>query len=238
MKENVTVLNGTPRRSGRYPWGKPAKKDKYLSIITNFGCHFSCPYCIVKNNGIDVPKTTMESLLYLEDAVKETGANIISLSGGGDPMYEYEKHKDYYKILFDMCDEMEIPIELHTSYTKYVGLPYWRFNRIVYHLHNIDQIMDVLKRGKEIVRIVFVVTEDFTPEKIMEILAAVIRNSDIDELSFRQMVDSNYEATKYCQEFLRKGHKKWWYYIEQNDYNDYFVNGKIYKKFSEIHSEV
>lgn len=24
--------------------------DKYLSVITNFGCHYSCPYCIVKNN--------------------------------------------------------------------------------------------------------------------------------------------------------------------------------------------
>lgn len=24
--------------------------DKYISIITNFGCHYTCPYCIVKNN--------------------------------------------------------------------------------------------------------------------------------------------------------------------------------------------
>lgn len=218
---------------------KRAKRpDRYLSIITNFGCHFSCPYCIVKNNGIDVPKTTMESLLYLEDAVKETGANIISISGGGDPLHEYEKHIDYYKILFDLCDKMDIPLEMHTSYTKHLGCPHWRFKRVVYHLHSVDQIKQVWRDGNEIVRVVFVVTEDFTPEKIMEIVAAVKRSDCISELSFRQMVDSNYQATDYCQEFLRKGHKKWWYYIEQCDYNDYFVNGKIFKNFSEIHSEV
>lgn len=26
--------------------------DKYLSVITNFGCHGRCPYCIVRENGI------------------------------------------------------------------------------------------------------------------------------------------------------------------------------------------
>ena len=26
--------------------------DKYLSIITNFGCHYKCPYCIVKENNL------------------------------------------------------------------------------------------------------------------------------------------------------------------------------------------
>lgn len=222
--------------------GKPYKKDKYLSIITNFGCHFSCPYCIVKNNGIDVPKTTMESLLYLEDAVKETGANIISLSGGGDPLHDYSNNKNYYDLLFRMSDEMQIPLELHTSYTRYPGVNYDKFKRVVYHLHDIKALDNTRAScwdvPKHIVRVVCVVTEDFTPEKIMNIVAEVKKRPWISELSFRQMVDSNYQATDYCQEFLRKGHKKWWYYIEQCDYNDYFVNGKIFKKFSEIHSEV
>jgi organic radical activating enzyme len=212
------------------------KKDKYLSIITNFGCHFSCPYCIVKNNNIDVPETTLGSLLYLEDAIKKTKANIISISGGGDPLHNYNQHTDYYRILFDISDRLQIPLEMHTSYTGLYFSQY-RYKRIVYHLHDVNQINRIEKGRKELIRVVFVVTADFTPEKIMEIYAAVIRNSDIDELSFRQMVDGNYQTTDYCQEFLRKGHKKWWYYIEQNDYNDYFVEGKIYKKFSDIHKE-
>lgn len=219
-------------------FGRPAKKEKCLSIITNFGCHFQCPYCIVKNNNIDVPKTTLASLTYLEDAVLKTGATMISVSGGGDPLHNYEEHKPYYTLLYHLCKKMELPLEMHTSYINAKGVPYWMFHRVAYHLHDIEQIQRIEKYGKEIIRVVFVVTEDFTPEKIMEIVAAVMKNSDIDELSFRQMVDDNYQATDYCQEFLRNGHKKWWYYIEQNDYNTYFVNGKLFDKFSEINSEV
>lgn len=42
--------------------------DKYISIITNFGCHYTCPYCIVKNNNLDIPRTTINGLdsLWLE----------------------------------------------------------------------------------------------------------------------------------------------------------------------------
>ncbi len=25
---------------------------KYMSVITNFGCHYKCPYCIVKENNL------------------------------------------------------------------------------------------------------------------------------------------------------------------------------------------
>lgn len=36
--------------------------EKYLSIITNFGCHGKCPYCIVRENGIKVSETTLGGL--------------------------------------------------------------------------------------------------------------------------------------------------------------------------------
>lgn len=39
--------------------------DKYLSVITNFGCHYSCPYCIVKNNHLNIPKTTIHGLIKI-----------------------------------------------------------------------------------------------------------------------------------------------------------------------------
>ena len=46
--------------------------DKYLSVITNFGCHGRCPYCIVRENGIKVPKSTVGGLDKLEDAITLT----------------------------------------------------------------------------------------------------------------------------------------------------------------------
>jgi hypothetical protein len=72
---------------------------------------------------------------------------------------------------------------------------------------------------------------------IDDIAVIVKHHPDIDELSFRQMVDENYNATTYCQDYLREGHKKRWWYIEQGDYNTYYVNGKLYNKFSDIGKE-
>lgn len=37
---------------------------KCMSIITNFGCHYKCPYCIVKENNL--PKDAMEETLVHE----------------------------------------------------------------------------------------------------------------------------------------------------------------------------
>lgn len=51
--------------------------EKCLSIITNFGCHYKCPYCIVKKNGISVPKTTVESLDNLLEVYKSDNYSYI-----------------------------------------------------------------------------------------------------------------------------------------------------------------
>lgn len=41
---------------------------QYMSIITNFGCHYKCPYCIVKENNLHIPRTTLAGLDNLEEA--------------------------------------------------------------------------------------------------------------------------------------------------------------------------
>lgn len=62
-----------------------------------------------------------------------------------------------------------------------------------------------------------------------------VKNSDcVDELSFRQMVNSDYQEEHYLEDYLKLGHKKLWYYIEQNDYNLYYAENKIYTSFEEF----
>lgn len=209
---------------------------KYLSIITNFGCHFQCPYCISKNTGIAVPKTTIEGLDNLTDAVKQTGATIVSISGGGDPMYNYSANREYYDKLFAWSWDMNIPLELHTSYIN-DRLPYSQFYRVVYHCRKPTDMFFIKRDLAEIVRAVFVVTYGYFPELIDDIATIQKYHPYIDELSFRQMVDKDYNATTYCQDYLREGHKKRWWYIEQDDYNIYYVNGKIYHRFADIGKE-
>lgn len=215
--------------------------EKYLSIITNFGCHYTCPYCIVKNNNINVPATTLQGLDNLKRVLIENRCNIISISGGGDPLHEFEKHKDWYMKLFSILDNMgneqiHIPVEMHTSYIN-SGFPTYMCKRVVYHVHNIKQLHQIVKMGTEIVRVVFVVTDDMTKEDIFNIAEYVKSSNQINELSFRQRVDSDYKVSNHLYDELKAGHKKDWWYIEQCDYNLYYAENKLYKKYSDFKEE-
>ena len=218
--------------------------EKYMSIITNFGCHYNCPYCIVKENNLHIPVTTLEGLDKLDDSLTVNNCNIISISGGGDPLFHYEKHVDWYrkffsivqrhKVVFD-CMERPIPVEMHTSYmTDESTFPFYDCYRVVYHANTIDQLFQIRRTGREKVRVVFVVTEDFTLENIMDIALYVDHSRDIDELSFRQLVDGNYEVHHYLEDHLKMGHKKLWWYIEQNDYNLYYAENRVYTKYRDF----
>ena len=183
--------------------------DKYLSVITNFGCHYACPYCIVKNNNLQIPKSTLEGIDSLADEIKRNK-------------------------FFDIVNALRVKIELHTSIPNLSNVPYNRFNRVVYHLHSLKQLRSIKRIGNEIIRVVFVVTKDFTEDLINKIAVYCYNSDNIDELSFRQMVDDHYQATDYCRDYLRSGHQKLWWYIEQNDYNLYYCENKVYTEYRKI----
>lgn len=216
--------------------------DKYLSIITNFGCHFKCPYCITKENELHIPRTTLDGLERLESAIRENDCNIISISGGGDPLYNYEDNVVwYYRLagILEKClvgkEQKPIPIEMHTSYmTDETTFPFEVCARAVYHANTIEQLDHIHRKGNEIVRVVFVVTDDFTIEKIEDICRYVKYSDEIDELSFRQFVDNNYEVHHHLEEYLKLYHKKRWYYIEQNDYNLYYAENVCFHRFKDL----
>lgn len=212
------------------------EEEKYLSIITNFGCHYTCPYCIVKNNHIDVPVTTIEGLENLKYYIIKTGANIVSVSGGGDPLHNYDIHKDWYDKLFEILDELNIPLELHTSYL-HSNFPIEKCKRVVYHLQNIRQLKYVSQIGDEIIRVVYVVTDDMTEEELNEISDIVEESSIIDELTFRQRVDKDYKVSFHLHEVLLEGHKRKWWYVQQADYNLYYVENRIYQRYSDLQTK-
>lgn len=84
-------------------------------------------------------------------------------------------------------------------------------------------------------RVVFVATEKLSKEDITKISDFVHSSDQIDELSFRQMVNERYETEYYNHDFLKAGHEKGlWHYIRQKDYNIYYAENRIYTKFSEI----
>lgn len=215
--------------------------DKYLSVITNFGCHYQCPECVVKNNGLKMSKTNKwSSVEGLTSVLKDNpDINWVSVSGGGDPLFHWWENQLWWRYFFYTCKrEYNKKIELHTSYKstdeQFWFFPFERFDRVVYHCHSIEDLYSIGRKGKEIVRVVFVVSDDMTEDDIKEIADFVKICPNIDELSFRQRVDENYNTTYHLHDFLKAGHKKDWWYIEQNDYNLYYHNGKVYTKYRDI----
>ena len=65
--------------------------DKCLSIITNFGCHYSYPECIVRNNKLKMtPTNENSSWISLSRILGENpDMNWVSVSGGGDPLFHW-----------------------------------------------------------------------------------------------------------------------------------------------------
>lgn len=207
--------------------------NKALSIITNFGCHFQCPECIVRNNHIDVPKTTLAGLDGLIQAYIKNDCSYITISGGGDPLYQYENHVDWYRKLFKETNN--ISLEIHTSYlTDQSTFPFYDCYRVVYHAHTLNDLKHISRTGCEKVRVVYVVTPDFTVKDLMDIAYCVLCDKDIDELSFRQYVDSNYNAVPHLDKYLKLGHRKLWYYIEQGDYNLYYAENEVYTSYQDF----
>ena len=203
---------------------------RYLSVITNFGCRHHCPYCITRDRGVEVSRAN--SLIGLREAIKEISPDIISVSGGGDPFNDYGEHRDWWDDLYRIAGP--IPIEPHTSYLENdFDRPCLR---IVYHpISKNEDISAIKRKGEEIVRVVYVVTDDMSASDLPSIADEVGESEDIDELSFRQLVKADGSVSRHLGEELAAGHSKGlWHYIRQADYNAYFANGRLCGAFQDI----
>lgn len=166
--------------------------------------------------------------------------NWVSVSGGGDPLWQWPHHQKWWAHFFDTCRKLGRQTELHTSYydvkhdPDIMLFPFERFDRVVYHLHHMDELDKIHRVGGEIVRVVFVVDDNMTEDEINKIAEYVEYSNEVDELTFRQRVDDHYKETYHLHDFLLAGHQKRWWYVTQCDYNTYFHNGKLYMKYTDI----
>jgi hypothetical protein len=198
---------------------------------------------VYRENGINIPTTNIDTFGWtqLEYELKKREGQLVSISGGGDPLYNYDNidNKRFYSKLFILLEKYDCRLELHTSLVNR-WFPYEQCERVVFHLTMPNQIamLSILNKKvdlrRPIIRVVYVVQEYYTKYLINEIVKEVGFNKDIEELSFRQMIDKNGKTTFYLYDYLKNGHKKNWYYIEQCDYNDYFVNDHIETNYLNI----
>lgn len=98
--------------------------ERDFSIITNFGCHYQCPYCITKKTGMRLPETdTLEVAKTVIQLIDEDEIDFLSFSGGGDPMHGIldngrpTQRAAWYALLQAVCRDHYIETEMHTSAT-------------------------------------------------------------------------------------------------------------------------
>ncbi|OZG68242.1 hypothetical protein [Bifidobacterium eulemuris] len=204
--------------------------DGHYSVITNFGCHWKCPYCVVKTTGIDVPETDMnETTRTIERLLPNM--RFLSFSGGGDPLWRIDdERRAWYRRITEQCKQKGVATEMHTSmiaapHLLHAGTPDEpMFDRIVYHIRHERLIPRIQRIQGTANRVVFVVAPDFTPDRIDRIDRMCSGVQNVDELSFRQMINPDYSIDRTCEDHLLEGHGKRWHYITQGDYNTYILN--------------
>lgn len=200
----------------------------------------------IKTANLKIPITNLHEVdetfdqLYYHHEI-----DYLSFSGGGDPLFNIcndDVRKYWYDSIMLKCSHGYIDTELHTSYTP-SSFDSWTedfvsvFDTVSFHLNTLDQIDDV-NAGKyldfQTTRIVFVVTSDFTEDTIDTIYSKFVHSRNVNQLSFRQLINPDYSIDHTLGSYLKKYHKDRWYYIQQGDYNKYIVNDRIYDKFEDL----
>ena len=73
----------------------------HYSVITNFGCRWTCPYCIVRKTGLNVPVTDMQATLRTISRESERHPmRFLSFSGGGDPLFPMREPEASKRVAF------------------------------------------------------------------------------------------------------------------------------------------
>lgn len=234
--------------------------ERNFSVITNFGCHYQCPYCITKKTGMRLPETdTLEVAKTVVQLIDEDEIDFLSFSGGGDPMHGIldngrpTQRAAWYALLQAVCRDHYIETEMHTSATtlcnymlnhRIISL-LMEFDRLVYHCRTIADLLRVestfaprCRYFTKPIRAVFVVTPG-TNATLVDAIERTFRNCpSIGELTFRQMVDGNFVPDDTLRDYLLEGHREGrWHYTEQDDYNRYIVNDRVFDRFEDIARE-
>ena len=131
-----------------------ANPGKYVSIITNFGCHYTYPECIVRNNGLKMSETDNFSTQEpLNKVLCKERPEWVSVSGGGDPLFHWKDHWSFYEGLFHTAERRNVKLEMHTSYLpdspEVQDFPLNWFERVVYHVHKFDDLLHVKRKFGE-----------------------------------------------------------------------------------------
>lgn len=215
-----------------------------LSIITDFGCGKDCPYCIYRHmmpSKIGAPDDYYERL---ELAIRNVPGDVFSISGGGDPLFNFGENDKFWSHIYRFCHTYDKRIDIHTAYLQamnnYYPLLAKVLHKIVIHCfpdtweedkYNLTRLLNVQPSVQ--LRINFVI--DYQLDTIASDVEAFCHEHKIP-FSYRQMVGSDLQAVTVSSFYTEVASRtQYGRYVEQDDYNIYFTpQGELKLKFMEI----
>ncbi len=192
-----------------------------ISVILNFGCNANCWYCVWKGHELEnvCPETDWDKLGEFLIKYKDKGK--VSVSGGGDCLYNWERHASWWTKFFQITRSLDMLVDVHTR-EKFVLKSFWKehINRCVFSSdileHDKDHLEFLSKLTK--IRITHVVTANTTKKIIKDFLTF---QDKIDcQFTIKELVgfDDNGMYEKIKEEFSSRI-----YSLNAGDYNIYYM---------------
>ena len=191
-----------------------------ISVITNFGCRADCWYCIWKGHALENvnEKTNWTKLEKFLTDNRTKGK--VSISGGGDCLYRYGDHVDWWKRFFSITSELGMLVDVHTR-EKFICDSFWRdhINRCVFSSDILTDDIEYLKYLSQFVsiRITHLVTANTTIDMIEDYLRF---QEDIGcQFTIKELIGHSDEG---MYEIVRKEYPDI-YHLDEGDYNIYYM---------------
>ena len=217
------------------------ENNKGFTIITNFGCSNNCRYCITKSHPILKNAVTDKEKIdweYLEKCISESDATTINLSGGGDPFYDWENNIDFYNHVYDLAEEYDKKMDIHTRILPEDLNLIAKFRKIALSIENNDiaaisrlkKMLPAINKTTKI-RVINVLNEHMTREDCIRYIEK-IHDIGVKQITFRQMFGNR----KAYQNFLKIKDSiniSGVLFLPDGEYHNYYftTNNKLYPYF-------
>lgn len=208
-----------------------------FSIITDFGCPFSCNFCVTNSQKTKKPFVFDKGIFdKIKEVFIQNEFERISVSGGGEPLFIHTKEiENFYEALFDFGKEMNIPIHVHTNIDK-PNQTSFLFEKVTISI-NYNNFKNKFLSWTEIKNKRYVHVSNgndlFIIKEIVELLPCD------SQLTIKQLDNKDrsdfIEIINYINDLRNNGLKSVMF-LPSGDYNTYFSlnDHKIYDCFSEI----
>lgn len=220
-------------------------ENKGFTVITDFGCDQNCPYCITRLHPILAgSKTKIKNIDWgkLEKCISESSAPTINLSGGGDPLFGWRKHKIFFLKMKEIADKYGKSLDIHTRilprdplfisfFRKFaVSIEYTKPST----LRSLKTWYQKYARGKTLVRAIQVIDSKITDQELLDLVRYIKDECEIFQVTLRQMF-GNKAASEHYEELKKKFDGVWngVMFLDDGEHHNYYftTNNTLYPYF-------